>query len=82
VGQGAWLDCWRCFPEVGPGVLGGRRTLPEQPGLARLPPHEPGRVHVEATGGVVRMTGELPRKSMLPLVLPVVGAIDGVIDGR
>ena len=40
----------------------------------------PALVHIEVTGGVVRMTGELERKSMLPVVLPVVRAIDGVID--
>jgi len=37
-------------------------------------------VHIEITGGVVRMTGELERKSMLPLALTLVRAIDGVID--
>ena len=37
-------------------------------------------VHIEVTDGVARMTGNLERKSMLPLVLPLVRAIDGVID--
>jgi CBS domain-containing protein len=40
----------------------------------------PALVHVEVTDGVVKMTGELERKSLLPLVLPAVRAIDGVID--
>jgi hypothetical protein len=35
-------------------------------------------VHVEVTGAMVRMTGKLQRKSMLPLVLRVVRAIDGL----
>ena len=42
----------------------------------------PALVHIEVTGGVVQMTGELERKSMLPLVLPLVRAIDGVIDAE
>jgi CBS domain-containing protein len=42
----------------------------------------PALVHIEVTGGVVRMTGELERKSMLPLALPLVRAIDGVIDAE
>ena len=42
----------------------------------------PALVHIEVTGGVVRMTGELERKSMLPVVLPLVRAIDGVIDAE
>jgi hypothetical protein len=32
------------------------------------------------TDGVVRLTGELGRKSMLSLVLPLTRAVDGVID--
>lgn len=40
----------------------------------------PARVQVEVTNGVVRMTGEIERKSMLPSVLPVARAVDGVID--
>jgi hypothetical protein len=39
-------------------------------------------VQIEVTDGVVRMTGELELKSMLPLVLPLVRAIDGVIDAE
>jgi CBS domain-containing protein len=42
----------------------------------------PALVQIEVTGGVVRMSGELERKSMLPLVLPLVRAIDGVIDAE
>ena len=37
-------------------------------------------VHVDVTDGVVRLTGELERKSMLELLLPAVRAVDGVID--
>ena len=37
-------------------------------------------VQVEVTDGVVRLTGELKRKSMLAAVLPAVRAVDGVID--
>jgi CBS domain-containing protein len=39
-------------------------------------------VQVEVTDGVVRMSGELERKSMLSSVLPAVRAIDGVIDAE
>jgi CBS domain-containing protein len=39
-------------------------------------------VQVDVTGGVVKMTGELERKSMLSLVLPVTRAVDGVIDAE
>ena len=37
-------------------------------------------VHVDVTDGVVRLTGEIERKSMLADVLPAVRAVDGVID--
>jgi len=37
-------------------------------------------VQVDVTDGVVRLTGELERKSMLDAVLPAVRAVDGVID--
>jgi CBS domain-containing protein len=40
----------------------------------------PALVQVDVIDGVVRMTGELERKSMLELVLPVTRAVDGVID--
>jgi CBS domain-containing protein len=39
-------------------------------------------VQVEVTDGVVRMSGELSRKSVAPCVLPAVRAIDGVIDAE
>ena len=42
----------------------------------------PALVRVDVTGGVVKMTGELERKSMLPLVLPAILAVDGVIDAE
>jgi CBS domain-containing protein len=42
----------------------------------------PALVRVDVTDGVVKMTGELERKSMLPLVLPVTRAVDGVIDAE
>jgi len=37
-------------------------------------------VHVGVTDGVVRLTGEVERKTMLAAVLPAVRAVDGVID--
>jgi CBS domain-containing protein len=37
-------------------------------------------VQVDVTDGVVRLTGELERKSMLAALLPAVRAVDGVID--
>ena len=40
----------------------------------------PALVQVDVTGGVVRLTGELERKSMLPAALRAVRAVDGVID--
>ncbi len=42
----------------------------------------PALVQVDVTDGVVKMTGELERKSMLSLVLPVTRAVDGVIDAE
>ena len=42
----------------------------------------PALVQVEVTDGVVKMTGELERRSMLSLVLPVARAVDGVIDAE
>jgi CBS domain-containing protein len=41
---------------------------------------DPVLVQVDVTDGVVRLTGELERKSMLAAVLPAVRAVDGVID--
>jgi len=40
----------------------------------------PALVHVQVSGGVVRLAGELERKSMLTSVWPAVRAVDGVID--
>jgi CBS domain-containing protein len=37
-------------------------------------------VQVDVTDGVVRLTGEVERKSMLDTVLPAVRSVDGVID--
>jgi CBS domain-containing protein len=40
----------------------------------------PALVHVKVTDGVVRLAGELERKSMQALIRPAVRAVDGVID--
>jgi CBS domain-containing protein len=40
----------------------------------------PALVRVDVTDGVVRLSGELERKSMLPAALRAVRAVDGVID--
>jgi CBS domain-containing protein len=40
----------------------------------------PAVVQVEVADGVVKLTGELERKSMLALIQPAVRAVDGVID--
>jgi len=40
----------------------------------------PALVQVEVTDGVVRLAGEVERRSMLALVQPAVRAVDGVID--
>ena len=40
----------------------------------------PALVKVDVTDGVVRLAGELERKSMLALLPPAVRAVDGVID--
>jgi hypothetical protein len=37
-------------------------------------------IQVDVTDGVVRLTGELERKSMLALIQPAVRAVEGVID--
>jgi len=42
----------------------------------------PALVRVDVADGVVRITGELERKSMLEFVLPKVRAVDGVIDAE
>jgi CBS domain-containing protein len=40
----------------------------------------PALVHVEVSDSVVRLAGELERKSMLTRIWPAVPAVDGVID--
>lgn len=40
----------------------------------------PALVHVQVSNGVVRLAGELERKSMLTRIWPAVRAVDGVID--
>jgi len=40
----------------------------------------PAMVHVDVADGVVRLAGELERKSMLAVLLPAVRAVDGVVD--
>lgn len=42
----------------------------------------PALVQVDVTDGVVRLTGEVERKSMLTLLLPAVRAVDGVVDAE
>jgi len=48
--------------------------------LSRYLGTNPALVQVDVTDGVVRMTGELERKSMLAAALRAVRAVDGVID--
>ena len=48
--------------------------------LTRYLGTNPVLVQVDVTDGVVRLTGELERKSMLAAVLSAVRAVDGVID--
>jgi CBS domain-containing protein len=40
----------------------------------------PATVQVDVADGVVRLTGEVERKSMLALLLPAIRAVDGVVD--
>jgi CBS domain-containing protein len=40
----------------------------------------PTLVHVDVRAGVVTVTGEVDRKSMIDLVLPLIRAVDGVVD--
>ncbi len=42
----------------------------------------PALVTVCVTGGMVTVTGEIERKSMLPLMLPLIRAVDGVVDAE
>jgi CBS domain-containing protein len=48
--------------------------------LARYLGTNPALVQVDVTDGVVRLTGELERKSMLESLLPAVRAVEGVVD--
>ena len=48
--------------------------------LSRYLGTNPVLVEVDVTDGVVRLSGELERKSMLPAALRAVRAVDGVID--
>jgi CBS domain-containing protein len=48
--------------------------------LSRYLGTNPVLIQVDVTDGVVRLTGEIERKSMLAAVLPAVRAVDGVID--
>jgi CBS domain-containing protein len=42
----------------------------------------PALVIVSVRDGMVTLTGEVERKSMIPLVLPLVRAVDGVVDAQ
>jgi len=48
--------------------------------LSRYLGANPALVQVDVTDGVVRLAGELERKSMLPAMLRAVRAVDGVVD--
>jgi len=48
--------------------------------LSRYLGVDPALVQVDVTDGVVRLAGELERKSMLPAALRAVRAVDGVVD--
>ena len=43
---------------------------------------EPALVHVSVRDGMVTVTGEVKRKSVIALVLPLVRAVDGVVDAK
>jgi CBS domain-containing protein len=42
----------------------------------------PAMVQVDVADGVVKLAGEVERRSMLPFVLPMTRAVDGVIDAE
>jgi CBS domain-containing protein len=42
----------------------------------------PDQLTVDVADGVVTVSGEIERKSMLPLVLPMIRAVDGVVDAE
>ncbi|HTQ94677.1 MAG TPA: CBS domain-containing protein [Streptosporangiaceae bacterium] len=48
--------------------------------LSRYLGTNPVLVQIDVTDGVVRLAGELERKSMLPVALRAIRAVDGVID--
>jgi CBS domain-containing protein len=48
--------------------------------LSRYLGTNPALVQVDVTDGVVRLTGELERKSMLAALVPAIRAVDGVMD--
>jgi CBS domain-containing protein len=48
--------------------------------MARYLGTNPAKVHVDVIDGVVRIAGELERKSMLASIHPAIRAVDGVID--
>lgn len=48
--------------------------------LARQLGTNPALVQVDVTDGVVRLTGELGRKSMPPALAPAIRSVDGVMD--
>lgn len=48
--------------------------------LVRYLGTNPAMVHVRVTDGVVFISGEVERKSMLSIVLPAIRAVDGVVD--
>lgn len=50
--------------------------------LARYLGTNPALVTVRVTDGVVDISGELERKSMLSLIFPAIRAVDGVVDVR
>ena len=43
---------------------------------------EPALVHVSVRDGMVTVTGEVERKSVIALVLPLIRAVDGVVDAK
>jgi CBS domain-containing protein len=50
--------------------------------LSRTLGTNPVLVAVNVRNGMVTLTGEVERKSMIPLVLPLVRAVDGVVDAE
>lgn len=50
--------------------------------LGRTLGTNPVLVNVNVRNGMVTLTGEVERKSMIPLVVPLVRAVDGVVDAE